>query len=133
MSRILSDIPFIAVVDDDPMVGEATAELIESFGLVAHIFSSAQAYLKSNCVRRAACVVADMQMPGMDGLQLQQRLARSGHPVPIIFVTAFPDERVRERAMKAGAVNYLSKPFEPRDLIGCIRSAIGHALDEPNT
>jgi FixJ family two-component response regulator len=129
---ILTDTPFIAVVDDDDMVREATAALIETFGLVVRVFSSADAYLCSNCVRDTSCLITDVQMPGIDGLQLQHRLAKSGHRIPIIFVTAFPDERARERAMKVGAVCYLSKPFEPLDLLDCIRSAIGDRVGEPN-
>lgn len=127
----MSEIPIVAVVDDDEMVGEATAQLIETFGLVARIFSSAEAYLKSNCFDETSCIVSDVQMPRIDGLQLQQRLIKLGHDIPVIFVTAFANERVHRRAMKAGAVCFLMKPFEPSRLLDCLRSAIGRWAPEP--
>jgi FixJ family two-component response regulator len=115
----------ISIVDDDEMSREATTGLIEAFGLAARNFASAEAFLGSGCVSQTSCLVADMQMPGFSGLQLHCTLIKSGHRIPVIFITAFPDEGVRKRALKAGAICYLSKPFYPRVLLNCIRSAIG--------
>ncbi len=113
------------------MSGEATGELIETFGLAARIFVSAAAFLASDCVQQTACLVADVQMPDINGLQLLRKLTSSGHRIPVIFFTAFPDERVRKRALKAGAICYLSKPVDPTGLLDCIRSAIGQWQGEP--
>ncbi|SDR58977.1 Response regulator receiver domain-containing protein [Rhizobiales bacterium GAS113] len=121
----MSKTSFIAIVDDDEMIGEATTELVEAFGLDARTFASAEAFLGSGCVPQTSCLIADMQMPGLSGLQLHCTLIKSGHRIPVIFITAFPDERVRKRALKAGATCYLNKPFDPMALLDCIRSAIG--------
>lgn len=122
----VSDTPIIAVVDDDEMVTEATGALIETFGLAARTFASAEAFLNSDCVSQTSCLVCDIQMPGMGGLQLQFELSRSGHKIPFILITAFPDDATRKQALKAGATCYLIKPFSPFQLFDCIRSAIGH-------
>jgi FixJ family two-component response regulator len=122
----VSNTPLIAVVDDDEMVREATGELIRTFGLASRTFASAETFLGSDCVPQTSCLVADVQMPGINGLQLHRKLTRAGHFIPVIFITAFPDMRVRERALKAGAICYLNKPFNPMHLLDCIRAAIGH-------
>jgi FixJ family two-component response regulator len=121
----VSDNPLIVIVDDDEMVGEATAALIKTLGLAVRTFTSADAFLASDCVLQTSCLIADMQMPGTNGLQLHRKLIGAGHLIPVIFITAFPDERVRKRAIKSGAICYLQKPFDPRVLINCIRSTIG--------
>jgi FixJ family two-component response regulator len=129
----VSDTPLVAIVDDEEMVSEATGALIETFGFVARAFTSAEAFLDSDCVSRTSCLVVDVQMPGLDGLQLHRKLTTAGHRIPVIFMTAFPDARLRKRALKAGAICYLKKPFNPTDLLNCIRSAIGHWQRESNT
>jgi FixJ family two-component response regulator len=121
----MGNAPLIAVVDDDVMVGEATTDLVETFGFKTQTFASADEFLNSSCVPGISCVVADVQMPGTSGLQLHQELVAAGRRIPIVFVTAFHDERVRERALQAGAVGYLTKPFDGRSLLTCIRSALG--------
>lgn len=128
----MNDTPLVAIVDDDVMISEATGELIETFGLAARTFASAEAFLGSDCVPRTSCLIADMHMPGLDGLQLHGKLTRSGYRIPVIFITAFRDDRVRNRALKAGAICYLNKPFDPIVLLDCIRSAIGHWEGEPD-
>ncbi len=124
--------PVVAIVDDDEMVSEATRELVATFGLEARSFSSAEALLKSSTVEQTSCIVADMHMPGMDGLKLQGKLIELGYRIPIIFITAFPDEHIRKRALESGAVCYLTKPFDPKTLLSCIRSAIGLSEDGTN-
>ena len=117
----------IAIVDDDHSVREALTSLVRSLGYVAMAFECAGDVLKSRRRRGVSCVIADMQMPGMTGLELHRRLSASGKPIPTILITAYPDNSVRERALAAGVVGYLSKPFEEDDLLACIRSALTHA------
>jgi FixJ family two-component response regulator len=123
----MSGAPLITIVDDDVMICEATKDLVEAFGFNARTFTSAGEFLNSDCVSSTACLISDVQMPGMNGLQLHRKLITSGRHIPVIFITAFPDERVRKRAVGAGAVCYLSKPFDGESLLSCIRSALGYA------
>ena len=125
----MSNAPLIAIVDDDVMVCEATKDLVETFGFNARTFTSAGEFLNSDCVSGTACLIADVQMPGMNGLQLHRKLIASGRRIPVIFITAFPDERLRKRALAAGAVCYLTKPFDGESLRSCIRSATGYEQD----
>ena len=122
----MSEAPLIAIVDDDVMICEATKDLVEAFGFNARTFTSAGEFLNSDCVSGTACLIADVQMPGMSGLQLHRKLIASGRRIPVIFITAFPDERLRKRALTAGAVCYLTKPFDGESLRSCIRSATGY-------
>jgi FixJ family two-component response regulator len=115
----------IVIVDDDHSVREALASLIRSLGYVAIAFECAEDLLKSRRRRGVSCVIADMQMPGMTGLELHDRLVTSGEPIPTILITAFSDETARERAMQAGVIGYLTKPFSEDDLLACIRSTLG--------
>ena len=128
----MSEAPLIAIVDDDVMICEATKDLVETFGFNACTFTSAGEFLNSDCVSSTACLISDVQMPGMNGLQLHRKLITSGRHIPVIFITAFPDERVRKRAVAAGAVCYLSKPFDSERLRSCIRSALGHEKGSVN-
>jgi FixJ family two-component response regulator len=116
----------IAIVDDDHSVREALTSLVRSLGYVAMAFECAEDLLKSRHRRSVSCMIADMQMPGMTGLELYQRLSTSGKPIPTILITAYPDDGVRERALSSGVIGYLSKPFEEDDLLACIRSALTH-------
>ena len=118
--------PLISIVDDDESMREAIKGLMRSLGYRVEAVASAHEFLSSRNGRRAACVIADMQMPGMTGLELHQRLLASGKPIPTILITAYPDNGVRERALAAGVIGYLSKPFEEDDLLACIRSALTH-------
>jgi FixJ family two-component response regulator len=128
----MSDAPLIAIVDDDVMVCEATTDLVEAFGFNARTFTSADQLLNSDCLPGTSCLIADVQMPGMNGLQLHRKLIASGHRIPVIFISAFPDQRVRERALSAGALCYLSKPFDGEILRSCIRSALGFEKGHAN-
>ncbi len=120
----LSEGPLIAIVDDDGFVREATRALVRSIGFDAVTFSSAEEFLLSDLVEEASCLIADVQMPGLSGLELQSRLAAEGNRTPIIFITAFPEERIRSQAMATGACGFLSKPFKEESLIGCIEAAL---------
>ena len=111
----------VAIVDDDYSVREALTSLVRSLGYTAMAFECANDFLKSKR-RRVSCVIADVQMPGMTGIELHDRLVASGEAIPTILITAFPDERSRERALQAGVICYLAKPFSEDDLLACIRS-----------
>jgi FixJ family two-component response regulator len=114
----------IAIVDDDAAVREAIGRLVQSLGYDASTFGSAEEFLKSGQVSNTACLVLDVQMPGLSGIDLQDHLVARGHRIPIIFITGHPDENVRTRAMKVGAVGFLSKPYRHEELIGCIEKAL---------
>ena len=93
-------------------------------GFSVYAFASAQEFLSSPQLRETSCVIADVQMPGMSGVELQEYLIAHDHGMPVIFITAFPHERVRERAMKGGAVCFLSKPFDEPQLLECVERAL---------
>jgi FixJ family two-component response regulator len=114
----------ISIIDDDPSIREATKGLMRSLGYATATFASAEEFLQSGRVIDSSCVISDMKMPGMSGIELQSHLISSGHCVPMIFVTAFFEERVRRRAMEAGALCFLSKPFSEERLIGCLDKAL---------
>lgn len=115
----------IAIVDDDDSVREALTSLVRSLGYVALPFDYAEDLLNSKHRRSVSCVIADVHMPGMTGLELHDRLVAAGEPIPTILITAFPDEKSRERALQAGVIGYLAKPFNEDDLLACIRSSLG--------
>lgn len=114
----------LAMVDDDPSVRNATGRLLKSFGFTVEVFASGEEFLLSGSLRITSCLVLDVQMPGMSGLQLQSHLAAAGYRIPIIFITAYPDERTRAQALEAGAVDFLNKPFGEQDLLSGIRSVL---------
>jgi FixJ family two-component response regulator len=115
----------IAVVDDDRSVREALENLISSVGYEVDLFKSAKGFLESTAIHDADCLVLDLQMPGMSGMELQQKLREQGRGVPIIFITAHGDNTARGEALAAGAVAFLDKPFQEEVLLGAINSAIG--------
>jgi FixJ family two-component response regulator len=117
----------IAIVDDDESVREAMSGLMKALGFVAEAFASAEDFLQSGRLHGTSCLIADIQMPGLTGLQLHARIVASGHAIPTILITAHPDDRTRERAQSAGILGYLVKPFSEDALLGCIRSALGPA------
>jgi FixJ family two-component response regulator len=123
----------ISIVEDDASVREATRGLIRSLGYDAATFASAEEYLRSERVRDTSCLITDVQMSGMSGVDLQERLIADGHRTPIIFMTAYPEERVRARALGAGAVGFLSKPFDDERLIECLDRALGGSDAEATT
>ena len=123
----MSTAPMISIVDDDESVREATKALVRSMGYDAFTFASAEEFLDSNQVHDASCIITDLQMPGLSGVELQKRLIAEGCRVPVIFVTAFPNERTRKDVLDAGAIGYLSKPFSDESLVQCLERALpGH-------
>jgi FixJ family two-component response regulator len=114
----------ISVVDDDESTRQSTALLIESFGFQAAGFESAESLLKSSQLHETSCLIIDVRMPGMNGLQLQSHLAAAGYKIPIIFITAYDDRESRRRAMQAGAVAFVAKPFTDGLLLQTICSAL---------
>ena len=114
----------ISIVDDDESVRNATKALIRSLGYRVATFASAEEFLASEKLQDTACLISDVQMPGLNGIELQDRLTASGHHIPIIFITAFADDRVRDRVMQSGAVSFMSKPFSEANLIVCLDRAL---------
>ena len=121
----MSKVPMISIIDDDASMRNATRRLVKSLGLNANTFASAEEFLDSDGVRDTSCVITDMQMPGLSGAELQGYLLARGVTTPIIFVTAFPEAGLRKRVLDAGAVGFLSKPFEEQQLISCLKTALG--------
>ena len=116
----------VAIVDDDDLMRSALEGLLKQAGLPVRTFASAEDFLSSGQQHHTACLIADIRMPGMTGLDLHRHLSVSGKLIPTVLITAYPDDSVRERAVAAGVIGYLSKPFEEDDLLACIRSALTH-------
>ena len=114
----------ISVVDDDESIRRTTKLLIESFGYRAAVFESAEKFLRSGQLQDTSCLVVDVHMPGINGLQLQSQLAAEGCSIPIIFITAYGNKESRRQAMQAGAVAFLDKPFSDKQLLKYIRTAL---------
>lgn len=122
----------IAIVDDDRAVREATTGLIRSLGYDVSAFASAEEFLKSERRHDLSCLITDLHMPGLSGIELQDHLIAEGHQLPIVFITAFPEERLRARALEAGAICFLSKPYSDAHLIGCLERALKSAAGKVN-
>ena len=116
--------PVISIIDDDESVREGTMDLFRSMGFITVAFPCATDFLSSNHLHDTSCLIADVQMPGMTGLELHNLLVGSGNIVPTILITAYPDDGDRARALQAGVICYLVKPFNYDDLLTCIRSAL---------
>jgi|SRR5262252_1783983 len=117
----------IAIVEDDESVREAVEGLIESLGFRVRAYSSAIDFLASSDIGATSCMIADVHMPRMSGIDLFRRLGELGHAIPTILITAYPNEGVRDRVLADGAVAYLTKPFDDDHLIGCVQSALQSA------
>jgi FixJ family two-component response regulator len=115
----------IAIVDDNEPFRHATGSFIRSLGYAVLQFASAEAFLKSNRLYDTDCLISDVQMPGMNGIELQGKLIAQGHHFPIIFVTAFPEIKARAQALASGAIGFLAKPFSDEILITCLNKALG--------
>ena len=116
----------IAIIDDDEEVRIATESLVRSLGFTTSTFASAEDFLRSPSLHDAACLITDVQMPGMSGVELQAHLVERGNSVPMIFITAFAEERISRKVHAAGAVGLLSKPFDGGAMVDCIGKALGH-------
>ena len=114
----------IAIIDDDESMQDSLQDILESAGLVARCFESAEEFLESDLHRRAACVIADIRMPKMSGLDLLARLKKEEGDIPIIFITAHGDARMRIQAMREGAVEFVAKPFDHQLLLKTVRAAL---------
>jgi FixJ family two-component response regulator len=126
----LSTLSVVSVVDDDTSVRAATSKFLRSHGYTVQVYSSAEHFLQSGRLNDTSCVIADLQMPGMSGLELLTMVRAQGYGVPFIFITAFPDETARARALQAGAICFLSKPFAGPTLINCLAALEGHQREE---
>ena len=120
----MQDKHHISIVDDDESVRDAAVNLFRSMGLPAAAYCSAEEFLASGMLERTSCLVLDVHMPGMGGLDLQSHLESIGRHIPIVFVTAFTEDATRAKAMAAGAIGFLAKPFREGDLLDGIRSAL---------
>jgi FixJ family two-component response regulator len=120
----VSTLSVISVIDDDASVRAAANNLLSSHGYLVHAFASAEEFLQSARLDDSSCVIADVQMPAMSGLDLLTHMRAQGYTLPFIFITAFPEENVRARALKAGAICFLAKPFAGPALISCIETAL---------
>ena len=114
----------MAIVDDDNSACEATIDLVTAMGFTAKGSHSAEDFLESDHLRCTTFLIADMRLPGMNGLELHDHLVRSGKDIPTILMTAFPNDRDRGRVFQTGVVCYLAKPFTDAELLGCIRSGL---------
>ena len=116
--------PLVALVDDDPSMLNTMTDVVNSEGFLAIPFTSAESFLKSQHLPNVSCLVTDMYLPAMTGLELHQHLVAANHVIPAVLVSARPEERVREQALNANMACYLAKPFRAEELIACIRLAI---------
>jgi FixJ family two-component response regulator len=126
----LTTVPVISIIDDDASVRLATNNLVTSLGYVAHSFASAEEFLLSTEMNDTSCIIADVQMPEMTGVELQSLLRSRGSCVPFIFITAYPEERVRAQVLHAGATCFLPKPFDGRTLIKYLDTALETNLEK---
>jgi FixJ family two-component response regulator len=127
----MPDAPLVAIVDDDGSIREATSNLLQAAGWSTATFDDAGSFLQSASRRSAACLVTDVRMPGISGLELHERLMASGDDIPTVLITAYLDDAVRTRARIAGIVCCLGKPFAPEKLIACVRAALAKPSPAP--
>lgn len=120
----MSETALISIVDDDESIREAIQSLLRSVGFRVKTFASAEQFLQSDQIETTACLILDVRMPGMSGLELQRRLMATQCHIPIVFVTAHGDEEARSRAMQEGAVEFLLKPFSEEALLNAIQAAL---------
>jgi FixJ family two-component response regulator len=114
----------VAVVDDDESMRDTTRDFLESAGFAVAIFASARSLLESACLENVSCLITDIRMPGMTGIELQQHLVAEGRAIPTILMTAYPDERVRAMVLHPPIIGCLPKPFAADELLACVRSAL---------
>jgi FixJ family two-component response regulator len=127
VNRKMPGVPLISIVDDDDSLRNSLDNLIRSIGFHALGFSSAEAFLSSNQAQDTACLILDMRLPGMNGLDLQRQIVAANWRIPIIFITSHADGDAEARALEAGAVDYLYKPFREEQLLNAIDAAMKHS------
>jgi len=120
--------PVISIVDDDRSMRDGTMRLVRSRGYTAFAFRSGQEFLESEQLAKTSCLITDLQMPVMNGVQLQERLRARNHSIPIIFITAYPDDSIRAQVLARGAICFLTKPFIGETLLSCIDMALKRDL-----
>jgi len=120
----MSEVPLISIVDDEALARDGIGALVESLGYNAVTFTSAEHFLGSDVIAETTCLITDMQMPGLNGLELQEALRSQGYQMPVILVSAYPNEKHRTRALNNGAVGFLSKPIDDRWLMECLTDAM---------
>jgi len=121
----LTQVPAISIIDDDDSVRLSTSRLVRSLGLTTHTFASAKDFLDSPQLTDTSCLIVDVQMPAMTGIELQDLLRSQGRSVAMIFISALPDKSIKAQALGGGALCFLSKPFQPAALIEWINVALG--------
>ena len=119
-----NDRPLLSVVDDDEMLRESLPDLLRELGFAARAFSSGQEFLSSDDVDETRCLILDVAMPGMSGLEVQEELKRRGQAIPVIFITGQKDEEIRKQAFSQGAVKFLYKPFSDSALLEAVNAAL---------
>jgi len=115
----------IFLIDDDESIRKAVGRLLRSAGLIVETFASAEEFMRSPGMAAPGCLILDVHLPGLSGLELQQRLTAEGEGVPIVFITAYNDDQARERALRTGAIAFLQKPFEEQSLLDAVARALG--------
>ncbi|CDY76002.1 response regulator receiver protein [Caballeronia glathei] len=120
----MSTTPIVSIVDDDESVRLATASLVRSLGWSVRAYASAEDFLQSGEIASAACVISDVQMPGMTGVEMQDQLIAQGNALPIIFITAFPSEALRRKAVANGALCFLNKPIDVQEVTRYLESVL---------
>lgn len=130
--RDLSSKTLISVIDDDEDFRAAIAHLMQAMGFTIEAFSSAVDFLASPNVRHTSCLITDIHMPRITGIELHNHLVGSGYDIPTILITAYPDDSERTRALDQGVVCYLSKPFDVEALLGCVKSALQRSMPKEN-
>jgi FixJ family two-component response regulator len=129
----LAEVPLISIVDDHSLTRAAIENVVRSLGFSARTFASAESFLRSSSISETACLILDVQMPEMCGLELQDHLSQNGIDIPIIFITAYPDENIKARALNAGAICFLQKPLELQGgrFTECLQAALGRGRRPP--
>ena len=120
----MANIPVVSIVDDDAWARNGLEDLVLSLGYKTLTFESAEQFVQSGDIKQTTCLITDLQMPGWSGLELQSHLRREGYHTPIIFVTAFPTEQHRARALEEGAIGFLGKPLDEQSLVDCVAHAV---------
>jgi FixJ family two-component response regulator len=131
--RILTAAPVISIIDDDASIRAGLNNLVRSLGYIVCTFASAAAFLQSVQLQDTCCVITDVRMPAMSGVELQSHLRSQGYKVPFIFITAVPDEVMRRQALDDGAICFLTKPFDEDTLIECLNTALQQYRSEAKT